>query len=603
MQNAETGVSGPAGSSASGEPTAAAPDRADDEDIGRLSSRRTLALNCLALLVVLLAGVAVIHNGYIAVPDEGVYSAQAENLAAGSWESARPAPDLDPEGVYDGLVPGFSAGDVSVPHHRNPLYPAILGVSYRIGGTVGLLLASAVAVWIAATATALVARRLRPAVGVPALWLSGLGTPLVFSAAVVLGHALAAAACALLLLSLAAALDGRQLRWLALTVLSVVVLVSVRSEGVIVAAAAGITVLAAAVPRPGRRRADRPGLVAGVTVLATAAVAYRFTSWWTSRIVAGASGGGEVAAFAVPPDRDPVTATWIALLRPWDSGLNAEPAAVLVVFSVLLAAVILRFVPRFRALGLGLLAVGALSGVVLAIRPPYLITGLLPAFPLLVAVVFLGRTDLRRPSIARLTGIAVLSGAGILLTIYSDGGSTQWGGRFLHVLIPALVPLVVVGLDHARVRLEPREALFAAACVLVATASMTTVAVRANLSNRDRFERLVSETRSILSEGDGRQLVIYAPLSSDGGSRGFWAERDEVAVLRPGDLRLLFPLVGTAAEAGVDRIVVVSTVAAPSLRIFDRGVMESIGWEFAEDIEVGENYHLVVLQPELGEQS
>ncbi len=205
----------------------------------------------------------------------------------------------------------------------------------------------------------------------------------------------------------------------------------------------------------------------------------------------------------------------------------------LMILCLMLAAVLLRLLPRWRVLSLGLLLIAGLAGLVLLVRPPNLVTGLVPAFPVLIAVIFLRRDDLRRPLVQRLVGVVAIGTVGILATIYSDGGSTQWGGRFFHVLLPALVPLVVVGLDRARARCTSGEAVVAGVCLVVVALSLSVTALRANVAYREHFELLVGATEQALAEGPdaSQQLVIYGPLATDGLSRGFWDERTTMDVL------------------------------------------------------------------------
>src|SRR5690606_4343285 len=87
----------------------------------------------------------------------------------------------------------------------------------------------------------------------------------------------------------------------------------------------------------------------------------------------------------------------------------------------------------------------------------YLVSGLLGAFPVLAAVVLLKAEDLRTPLVAALLGTSVLTAVGITLTLYEGGGASEWGGRFYHLLLPLLCPVVVLALDRTRAHLPLAE--------------------------------------------------------------------------------------------------------------------------------------------------
>lgn len=587
------GAEPPGTDSADGEPTddgAAAVDEAPDRPPpGWLVSTRVLAANALALLVVLLALIPIVGHDAISVPDEGIYSAQAQNLAEGSWSSPRTAPEVDPDGRLDGLVPGLSGEDAIVPHYRNPLYPSVLGAVYRVGGTAGLVAVSAVSVWAAAVLGALLARRLNPAYAVPTLWILGVGSPLVFSATVVMAHGPAAAACAALLLAVAGAVDDHRRAALVPAILAAAVLPMLRSEGLLVALAVGLVVGASALRRRGL---DLWRVAVGASVLAMAGLGHLLSNRWSARIATDLGAAAEV--FVVPSERDPLAAAWIALLRPWFTGFQADVPLLLAIIAVVVAAVALRLAPSFRLLPLALLVLAAPLALVAAWRSYGLVTGLLPAFPALAAIIFLTREDLLRAPVRRLVAVSVLAGGATVATIYSDGGSTQWGGRFFHVLLPALVPLTVLGLDRARQRLEPKEAAVAGVALAVVLVSLSAVALRANHSARGFFRVVVQATLEEVREGDGtRQLVLYGGMLGDGTSRGLWEHREQVEVLNAGGLRNVALVVSSAADVGYDRVIVISDLDPNSLEELGADRYERIGWGVTSVRDAGVGLRLV----------
>ncbi|MFV0318606.1 MAG: hypothetical protein ACK5O2_16790 [Microthrixaceae bacterium] len=546
-----------------------------------LVSTKVLWANALILMVVMFALLPIIDNGYIALPDEGLYSAQAQNLANGSWRSDRPAPDIDDTGQLDSLAPSKTFDTTDIPYANHPLYPLALTLPYKALGKSGQLAVSVISVWASAVFSALLARRFDRRYGLPALWLTALGTPLVFSAYVVMAHSLAAAAAAALVLTVTLAVEDHRFSMIPLTLVSTAALVLVRSEGILVAAAVGGVVGLMALPWRGRKLDLASGSIAAA-VLVTGAGTFLIEQIFVSTLV-GTDGRASVVEAAV--DRaGPASAAWISLLKPWDSGLEAKVQVLLILVCTVLGALTLRIRPTFSLLPLALWALAAAAGVLTALTGPSLISGLVPAFPLLVVpVLFTTRTDLGNPLFQRLAGVTVLVTIAIVFTTYADGGATQWGGRFYHVLIPLAVPLVLLGVTHALGKLEPSHARFAGACLVIVAVSISISALQANRSYRNRSRSVVTETIAVARDwDDGRQIVLFGRNQGDGLSRTFWEQRDSYEILHSGGLGGVMPLIAQISTTDINRVVLISDIDAMQITTLGEDVLPRAGWEVTD---------------------
>ena len=240
---------------------------------------------------------------------------------------------------------------------------------------------------------------------------------------------------------------------------------------------------------------------------------------------------------------------------------NGWGAPVVLVCCVLViaGAATLRFLPARRPLAVGLLVGGALLAVVRQFAATELISGLVPAFPILVAgLVFLRRDDLRRPVVRLCLGVSAISALGIWATSYTVGGGVEWGGRFYHLLHPLVVPIVVLGLDRARRGLPAGPRHIAVVSVLVVTASLSLLSLRAMHDMRRASEIVVpaalaaADAAAAPSDGGAPVLITDAePLA-----RSAWASLDGYRLLRVPDSADLEPLLDILADEQVGTVTV-----------------------------------------------
>jgi len=488
-----------------------------------------------ALGVVLVALVPLFASGDIASPDEGLYSAQAAALADGSWWSERPAPLLDADGSMDPLRPGAVDGDEHLLYSRHPLYPLLLTPLYALGGSAGMLLLSVAGTMAAATATSLLAGRLQADLVLPALWVTGLGSPLIFDASLVMAHAPAAGAAAWLLVAVTRAVDDGHVAWLAAAVPLGALAAMLRSEGVIVVAATGVATAGVALLR---RRPDLRAIAIGVSIVGLAGATHLLDEHLAARVGRGSAGGSSF-------DRgtSPWNALWNDLVVPWTRDATDLTVTVVLaaVFGIVGMALLRARLPS-PVLPVSMLAIAAVAAVARHLEAaPGNISGLVPAVPLLVGgLLCLRREQLAAPLAGRSVLLAAATTVGIAATSYGVGGVTQWGGRFFHVLLPAVIPLALAGLHHTIHGLPRPTRLVVVATSLVLVGSHSVLALRANHHVRSNTDRILAELASVAPDAstatDGT-VTLWLRLSDSGDTRMAWREvvagRPLLAVPRP----------------------------------------------------------------------
>lgn len=550
------------------------------------------------LLAVLLVGLMpFLTNGYLAMVDESVYSYQAANLADGSWTSARPLTDIDVDGWYGPLIDSTVIGDEWIPYARQPLYPVLLAPLYRLGGYTALIGLSVVGTWVAAIAAAAIARRIDRRAAIVALWVTGLGTPLLFDAYVAVGHSLAAALsgiCALALLH-SAGLESatsessrtprQSWRWAAAAMASAVVLVLVRSEGALVVGAMAMTgVLLSIQFVDGRPRVQWKRAAAAAAVGVAGVAAYFANSRWAAHLTSGAVGAGG----SVPRITDPVAQAWNSLIRPWGTDTrNASTTMALALVCLVLAALLLRLFPRRPLIGSAVLCFGAAAAIARHAEAVDQVSGLAATAPFLTfGLLLVGKPELSRPADRFLIGTGALTTVGILWFAYGEGGAAEWGGRFYHVLIPLLVPVAVVALFRFQSTIDSvgYRRLIAASLVIM-TAASAVLSLRLLADNRNLSRSIVRETMALSSEM-AEPFVAIATVNSTGLSRLYWAEvRDGYQLLNGGNITSFAQLLTRADEAGRDEVLLITDTSPTNVKYVVDKVLERVDAQHSWSID------------------
>ncbi len=393
--------------------------------------------------------------------DIGARLYQAKTLLdSGHWTAIHPLPRVDPDGLYFPihLSAATDAAFHFIPYPKHPLLVWITAAEYQLalrlpGDTDSNIVAAVVAVntlatFATAVGTARLVARSRPRLAVPAMWFTGLISPLFVDAYVGHAHSLAAAmivwALGLLLqftepLPPRAAVDFTRLVG-AGVLLSLACQVRTESSLLGIAIAAGLVV--AGWHRPTRSRWLFAALMVALSTGAST-VADRLmtpaTSGPANPLHGGEPWGGLVGR---------VEGIQRTLLSP-----GGNQADLLILAAALLVIIAGYLVGRGsdRSYPEILLAVASVAAVVRVVQGDMvLIFGLFLACPLLlVGIIRLGRGALQgAENRFHLTTIVLFAGA-VVATQYRYGGGAEWGGRYFAIGLPSAIVLAVQGLDSA----------------------------------------------------------------------------------------------------------------------------------------------------------
>jgi hypothetical protein len=167
-----------------------------------------------ALAVVLLALVPVIGTSASFSTDEGAAIVQAKSLARGDgWIVEHPLAEVDhADGRHYPLELAEWGERGFVPYGKHPLYPLLLAGADRVGGVTAMVLLSVAGTVVAAALAGALARRMDASLAPLAVWVVGIGSPLLFDGFLVMGHTLAAALAAGAVLAAVGAGDQRRAR-------------------------------------------------------------------------------------------------------------------------------------------------------------------------------------------------------------------------------------------------------------------------------------------------------------------------------------------------------------------------------------------------------
>ncbi len=396
--------------------------------------------------------------------DDGGYATQVKVLEqTDGWAYPYLHRDVDPTSRFAPVSHSTVTVAGTYPYAKFPAWALALRTTARLGSVGGLYVLPVAGAVLAALLGAVVAARLAPGSGPAAYGVLALG-PLVVHADALWAHSVAAALGGAAALALVALAQDRAC-WFHRAVLVAAAggWCLIRGEGplatvalALVAAALGAVGVGPAAPggpapsSPERLRQavswGGPPLVAGGLVALASAR-------WAAAVAPGA---------AVTATDEPVAAYGMVEARVRGAtrtlldGVGATPAgtllaAVAVVLAVVGGAWLAR--PRGRT-GPGPIAGAVLvagASVLLVARSatvaPDDLGGLLVAVPLVAVAVGAWRWRGASPAERALVAFGLLHLAAVLATQYPEGGSRDWGGRFL---FPVLVPLVAVAVVAVR---------------------------------------------------------------------------------------------------------------------------------------------------------
>ncbi len=432
-----------------------------------------LVVHALALLGVLVLGLALTAPRVAYMSDEAAALVQARQLEAGAgWHYRSALASIDSEDAARPFVRADAGTKGVAPYAKHPLYPLVLAGAIRLGGDQGVAAVGLAAAVAAAVVAALLARRLDPRHDRVALWLVGVGSPLFFDSYLVLAH------------GMAAAVSGA-------AVLAAVVAVTPTTSAVRRGVAPVAMAVAVAVAAMLRTEAVFLGLALAVT-LAVLTLVGRLPRAWGATLaaaaLAGSAGGWLVDHLAVraivgtsyPGVANSAPSSWFAgrveaVRTTWFApsyGVEGRSELLLLMGLILLtvAALLIRRGERRQRLLIGLLLAAAACYVArVLIGSPGVIPGLVVAFPAGWFLMWLvGHRVVEGVRVPMMAGVAVLSTAAVVLTEYAIGGGVEWGGRYFAFVLPVAVPVVLIGASAAieRQRRDVRRAVIGSLAVI-----------------------------------------------------------------------------------------------------------------------------------------
>ena len=512
-----------------------------------------LSRHAVALAIVLFALLTMLDNGTMITADEGALLSQAQIARSGNWGMANPMPTVDPSGKWFGIESSDLVGGRFFPYAKHATYPAVMSPLLSLGGLRLVLAASVAATVAAAVLAALLARRFSRHLDIATLWIVGLASPLFFDGYMVAAHSIGAALAVLAVYSIVCWWNARSWSWLAGSAVGLSGAVLFRSEGMLLGVALAATIGVIALLRRDRVAVLVGGVIGALTV----------ATWWLDGVIHSHIVGGAQVAYVVDDNVTPwlegrADGAYASLLRPQLAGVSTRG---ILLFGVIAAAVLGAFYARHRPTE-RIIIRGAASAVVvgsllIALFQASPIPGLLIAFPLLtVGLATLGSAQFRSLHAQIVAGTAVVYTAGIIATQYSIGGGMEWGGRFFHMILPLVVPLVLAALGSAHQQLDRVTARASAVSLAAITIVVFVISVGTILRIHDITAELVDRVHEVsattASARDPRGPIVASNLPSLG--RFAWrdAVRSRYLMVPSSDL---VELDARLADDGVDDFV------------------------------------------------
>ena len=550
---------------------------------GRRTRPLPLWAHVAALAVVLLALVPVIGTSASFSTDEGGAIVQARSLSRGDgWVVEHPLPEVDPEGRHYPLEVSNRGPRGFVPFGKHPLYVLVLAGADRVGGVTAMVLLSLAGTVAAAALSGLLARRMDASLARPAVWVVGLGSPLLFDGFLVMGHALGAAFAAGAVLAAVVALERRSPRLAGAVAPLVAIAVLLRTEALFLAF--GLALVAGAIGACRRAGRATAGLIALGSLVAGAGV-YLFERWWLARV----TGRGATTLRGAPAARDAeglLSGRWRGFVRTvLAPTYGGDPLVAVLLLTTLAGVALVALTARRHPERLGPMraaaALAAAAAVLVVLTAPgAVVPGLLVAFPLAAAgLVLVRRRTLRTTTAAMSFAVFAVFASCVVATQYSVGGSTEWGGRFFALGLPFLVPVLLLALKEQA--LDRRVA----AGLVVCSLAMSTLAVTSLRNQHRRLGQLVAMAAAVKT-GDERPVLVATYGSVP---RWAWRTFDDQRWLRS-DAAGLPVLLDRLRDAGVARIGLVTPNLRRDLALLGRAeVLRS------EAPELAQGWHVLVV--------
>ncbi len=525
------------------------------------SGAATWLLHCLFLLLALAAVRVVVGPGIFTI-DENAYRWQAQKLeATGEWISNYPTDELLDQQTYAPLVLGPKLDTGWIAYSRHPVYVRMLVGSRALSDQDGPVAVSIVSVVIIALALARVSSRFGDVDWRFVLWGVGLASPFLIHSQIVWAHAPAAAAFAVA----AAVFFNRgppPVHELVAGVFCIVLLMTLRTEGVLAGLALGVGALFMQVPR-----LRRAATFSAIGVAAFAGVV--LDRFLMLSVLAGSVPTTTPNTGSTSFVRERAEAVVSLLLEP--GGESVQGLARLVSALLFVAAVVWAYKRQDASMTAVLSVFAGITGVIGSlIVSAY--SGLLPAVPLLVVGLVGAAHEPRFRPFVVAAGVIVV---GVFGTSYTDGGGLGWGGRYMLLALVLVVPVVAAGLKKLPGRPGGAVLLVAA---LVVTLSIQVAGVRVLRRNHVNSEIVAAQATEVLSTFEGTDRLLVATDIRVGRLVPDAVQR--VPLLSIGAGEQLPDALRLAAEAGVSDVTLVAIEGNPELPIPD-------GWELVASESVG----------------
>lgn len=503
---------------------------AEDSRIHRIWIRIVRArfvAHAIAATVILVLIIPLVLNGPIWTSDEGAVRAQVEVIATeGSWSRVRPFFHIDPEGVVSPINASTISDDRYYPYTKRPAYPVLLVPVRLLFGQFGILLPSLVGTILAGLAGAQIAGLFSQRIRTVTFWVLVMGSPLFFYGYTATAHTLAAAASSVAMLVVLQASKMRGSLVLSIAGASMFLAVVLRTEAVLfgVALAIGIVVFR---PLVGRfQNAVLTLVVAGSTV-----TAHVGSLWWAVQVAGEkpvSEGEGILAG-----------ARFLSGMR--FSLVGRDLGGGIVLFAVMmtaygctLLALTLRQEPQNRQVQLVFAGVSVVGSVMVASFAPVVISGLVPAMPLLIAgLVLVRRSSMTDTRIGLILLVSIIFFAGVLITQDSSAGGLQWGGRYLLLAVPMLTSVAVASLANL-VNKDPHGGTVLVSVLTIATVALSLNAALVLRAGHERSQELNTRMDVMAVEATyevGKRPVIVSSNTHLG--RHVWTMLDQVDFFLP----------------------------------------------------------------------
>jgi hypothetical protein len=531
-------------------------DRTDERVAKAVAAARRVPLwaHVLLLAAVLLGLLAFLDNGTVGNADEGAVLAQARILQQhGEWGMHSPTASIDPTGRWFPIDLTERVGDEWFPYTKHTIYPRLVAVVEEHGGLGGVLALHVLGVVATAAAAAVLARRIARGWERLTLWTVGLATPLLFDGYWVIAHSLAAAGAVVAVIGVLMALERRPVTGSALACAAVLWTVMLRSEGTLFGLA---VTLGLGVAWLVRRTPRSLGLAAAVFL--TTAIGYL----GDAQLERLARGGAATTPFHIQDKQGflagRVNGAWNTLLSPVLG--NDRFAAIAALAAAALGATAWAYL-RFRPAEVGTIRIAAIASAALWVGRialgGSLVPGLLIACPILVAAAFSFRRSVLSEQWRLMLVVCGLYAAGVFATQYGAGGSGDWGGRYLHLAVPILVPVALLTIGAATASLEPRLRRALVGSLVVSSLALSTVAVVAIRDMHDITREAVEGVHDVAmttreARSAGGPVVITDNLAF---GRFSWAYVTTQRYLAVSHARDLPKVVAALSDAGVDDFV------------------------------------------------